>query len=123
MNTLALLVLLCQIEQVHIVIVAHVGRRDKLLTFAEAERGDGSASLGQSHHIDSLSCLRVPNEDHRFKTNLASCDLGPVSADAQSYDVVTMAKLTLGLLFAALDELLAAAENLLSPLFWVQNNS
>ena len=82
MDTLALLgVLLVQIEQVHIVIIAHIRRSYVVAIFAEAEGGDRSATLGQCHHVDSLRGLGIPDEDHWFKADLPSCDPSSVRAD------------------------------------------
>ena len=103
-NTLSFLgVFLVQVEQVHIMIVAHIRSRDIVVIFTEAEGGNRSAPLRQGHHVDSLRCLRIPNEDHWFKTDLSSRDTSPVRADCQSHDVITMAKLALGCLLALLN--------------------
>ena len=104
-------------------IVTHISSRDVVVIFAEAEGGDRSAPLRQCHHIDSLSRLGIPDEDHWFETDLPGCDASTVRADCKSDDVITMSEFTLSLLLASLDELLTTTEYLLSSLFWVQDDA
>ena len=75
-------IFLRDIEQVNVMIIAHVRRGDVLAIGREAEGGDRAAPLGQRHHLDSFGRLCVPNEDHGLEANLSRGNTRTVCADS-----------------------------------------
>ena len=117
------IVFLGQVEEMHLVVVTHVSCGKVLAIWAHGEGRDGAATLGHSHHLKTLGSDSVPDKDHRLETNLARGNSATVSAHAKSNYVVAVPKLTLSLLLALLDTLLATSEDLLHPRVSVKYNA
>ena len=116
-------ILLSKIEQMHLVIITHIRAGQVLAVGTHREGGDGATTFRQSHHVDALGSGSIPDEDHRLKANLARGNLSAICTDAESNDIIAVAKLALSLLLALLDALLATAKDLLRACLCIKHDS